>query len=276
MHGIQASGHDGVDVAAARSSQPFSGIGTAIDAGVDAAMHDALPIREHEAPAAAPTTGIVRVITGHYGSGKTEFAVSLAMRLAAAGRGVALCDLDIVNPYFRSREQADLMEAQGIRVISSKLGHVTTLDLPAISPAVREPIGDPALDVILDVGGDANGAKALVEFGRDIRHRGYEMLLVVNAYRPETPDVAAVLHQRAAIEESCGLSFTGLISNTHLMRETTRDDVLTGYALTKAVSERTGLPICYVSAIPAALDGLPDELHDVLLPIGLFMRPAWM
>lgn len=222
------------------------------------------------------TAPFVRVITGHYGSGKTEFAVSLAHQLAAEGRRVALGDLDIVNPYFRSRERAASMEAHGIRVISSSLGHNVTLDLPAISAEIRGPIWDPTYDVILDVGGDAVGANALAEFVNDITRRGYEMWCVVNAYRPGTADLAGVLDHLRSIERTAGMTFTGLISNTHVIRETTTDDVIAGYALTAEVSAETGLPIRYISAIPSALEGLPADIVGERLPIGLHMRDEWM
>ena len=111
---------------------------------------------------AFPRRGAVRVFTGHYGSGKTEVSVSLAMRLAAQGLTVALGDLDIVNPYFRSREQAEVMTAAGIQVISSSLGHNVTLDLPAVSPEVHIPLADPTCDVILDVGGNEVGVLSLI------------------------------------------------------------------------------------------------------------------
>ena len=220
--------------------------------------------------------GTVRIIAGHYGSGKTEVAVSLAMRLAAAGRTVALGDLDIVNPYFRSREQAAAMEAAGIAVHSSSLGHNLTLDLPAVSAAIRGPLVDTTCDAILDVGGNGVGAKVLVEFAADLRRRDYEMLLVVNAYRPETADVAGVIEQLRTIEAWSTLHCTGLISNTHLLRETTAADVLAGYRLTKAVSAQTGLPIAYVSAIGPALGGVSDHLEGERLPIGMYLRESWM
>lgn len=222
----------------------------------------------------------VRVVTGHYGSGKTEVSVSLAMRLAAQGVPVALADLDVVNPYFRSREQADLMTAAGIRVISSSLGHTITLDLPAVSPEVHIPLADPTCDVILDVGGNEVGVRVLAEFAADLRRRTAEVLLVVNAYRPETVDVAGVLHHLRAIEATSSLTVGGLISNTHVCRDTTVDDVVAGYRLTQAVSEQTGLPIRFVCGIPSALDGLADRLgapvEGELLPIGLYLRDAWM
>ena len=233
----------------------------------------------------ATESGLVRVITGHYGSGKTEVSVSLAMQLVAAGRRVALGDLDIVNPYFRSRERAAEMSAAGIDVISSTLGHELTLDLPSVSPRIRGPLADTGTDVILDVGGDQAGAKVLVEFRAALRQRGCRTLLVVNAYRPETRDVAGVLRHLDAIEAACGLSVDALVSNTHLCRETTVEDVLAGYRLTAAVSEAAGIPIDFVCAIPAALVGFDQQLaaecpdeprRGELLPIGLYLRDAWM
>lgn len=224
-------------------------------------------------PGTAPR---IHIIAGHYGSGKTEVAVSLALLMAERGRRVALGDLDIVNPYFRSREQAEVMEAAGVRVFSSSLGHSLTLDLPAVSAAIRGPLVDPTCDAILDVGGNGVGAKVLVEFVNDIARREHEVLLVVNAYRPETADTAGVLRQLHTIEAWSTLPCTGLISNTHLLRETTAQDVLAGYRLTEDVSARTGLPIRYVSALPEALAGIPDELPGERLPIGMHMRDIWM
>lgn len=176
-----------------------------------------------DAAASGPTP--VRVVAGHYGSGKTEFAVSLALREAARGRRVALIDLDVVNPYFRSREAATPLEAAGVWVISSSLGHVATVEIPAIAPEVRAPIADPARDVIVDLGGDDVGARVVVQIRADLRRRGYELLLVVNAHRPETRDAAGVRRHLERIEAATGLTASGLVSATHLLRETTAADV---------------------------------------------------
>lgn len=218
----------------------------------------------------------VLVVSGHYGSGKTEFAVSLAAQLATRGEKVAVGDLDIVNPYFRSRERAVELEQRGIRIISSSLGHNITQDLPAISAEIRGPIQDRTCHVILDVGGDSVGANALNEFTKDIERRGYEMLLVLNAYRPETGSVPGVLKHIEAIQKASHLTFGGIVVNTHMVRQTTAEDVLAGYELATQVSEASGLPIRYISAIPAALEGLPDDLVGERVPVGLFMREAWM
>lgn len=198
------------------------------------------------------------------------------MKLAEEGHKVALGDLDIVNPYFRSRERAEAMEAKGIRVISSALGHNLTLDLPAVSAEIRGPMADLETEVILDVGGDSVGARAVVGFVNDIKARGYEMFLVINAYRPETKDLAGVLRHLEAIEYTTKLKFTGLIVNTHLVWDTTADDVMAGVKLAREVVAATGLPIRYVSAIPSALADLPADVEGEKLPIGMYMRDAWM
>lgn len=224
----------------------------------------------------------VRVVAGHYGSGKSEFAVSLALRDAARGRRVALVDLDVVNPYFRSREHAAELAAAGVWVISSSLGHTAAIEIPAIPAQARAPIADPAWDVILDLGGDAAGAKVVVQFREEVRRRGYRLLIVVNAHRPETSDAEGVARHVAGIEAATGLAASGLVSNTHLLRETTTADVLAGLALCRAVAARTGLPITHVAAIPDALAGLPaDALLDRGRPIeavavGPHLRADWM
>nr|NLI51708.1 ATP-binding protein [Propionibacterium sp.] len=241
---------------------------------------DPRPAPAPDAAASGPTP--VRVIAGHYGSGKTEFAVSLALRDAARGRRVALVDLDIVNPYFRSRERAGLLEAAGVRVISSSLGHVATVEIPAIAPEVRAPIADPTTDVIVDLGGDDVGARVAVQLRADLRRRGYELLIVVNAHRPETRDAAGVLRHLDRIAAATGLTPSGLVSATHLLRETTPAHVLAGLALCREVAGLTGLPIRYVAAIPDALAGLPaGALLDRGRPIeavavGPHLREDWM
>lgn len=218
----------------------------------------------------------VKIVTGHYGTGKTEFAVSLAMNMAQKGEKVTLADLDIVNVYFRSRERSELLEAAGIHVISSSLGHESTLDLPAISAEIRGPIHDEKTQVILDVGGDMAGTNALVNFRKDVEESGYEMLYVINSHRPETKDLQGALKHLDGIEMVSGLKVTGLVVNSHFLRETTAEDILEGYALAQKVKEERGIPILYIAGIPSALEGLPQGLEGQHVKIGMYMREDWM
>lgn len=218
----------------------------------------------------------VKIVTGHYGTGKTEFSVSLAMKMAAEGKKVALADLDIVNVYFRSRERADLLEQAGIHVISSSLGHQSTLDLPAISAEIRGPIHDTTTEVILDVGGDMAGTNALVNFKKDVEESGYELLYVINSHRPETSTLEGALKHLDGIEMVSGLKVSGLVVNSHFLRDTTAQDILEGYALAQQVKEERGIPIRYISGIPSALADLPKDLEGEQVEVGMYMREDWM
>lgn len=219
----------------------------------------------------------IYIITGHYGSGKTEVAVNLAFKLQEEGQKVALGDLDIVNPYFRSRERADQLEAKGIQVVSSTLGHNSSLDLPAVSSEIRGPISSPDTEVILDLGGDMAGARAVTLFIDDIKKQNYEMYLVINPYRQETTDVKGVLKHLEQIEYATKLKVTGLISNAHMIWDTTAEDILHGLRLTRLVSEETGLPIVMVTGFQSELEKIVDEIGEIpTLHIGMYMRDAWM
>lgn len=218
----------------------------------------------------------IRIIVGHYGSGKTEFAVNYAMNLAKVQTNVALADLDVVNVYFRSREKAEMMEAHGIKVHSSALGHASNLDLPSISAGIMGPLQDETCQVILDVGGDSTGARALSSFKTIINFMGYDMFLVVNAYREETQTLEGVMDHVEKIEAQTGLKITGLINNTHLLRETTIDDVLKGQALVKSVSEKLNIPIKYISAIEKVAQTISSDVDGEIMPIKMYMREEWM
>lgn len=218
----------------------------------------------------------IRIIVGHYGSGKTEFAVNYAMKLVETESNVALADLDVVNVYFRSREKAKMMEDKGIKVISSAFGHDANLDLPAISAGIFGPLQDDECQTILDVGGDATGARVLAQFKQIINFKGYDMFLVVNANREETQTIEGVLRHIEEIERQTGFKVTGLVNNTHLLRETTLEEVLKGQALVKSVSDQTNIPIKYIGAIEKVAQTIPSDLDGEIMPIKMYMREEWM
>ena len=210
------------------------------------------------------------IVTGHYGSGKTEFAVNLAFRLAQEGHAVTLADLDIANPYFCSRERKQALTQEGIRVIISK---GADSDLPAINPEVYA-LFEPGVCGIIDAGGDAVGAQALGRFSQKIKCVPYELLCVVNFNRPETNTPQKAEAYLREIEYSARLSTTGLVNNTHLDHETTTHDILRGAELLEELSAMTRIPVKY-HAFEERFSGrlsLPPEQQFLMQ---LYMRKPW-
>lgn len=210
------------------------------------------------------------IITGHYGSGKTEFAVNFSLALAAAGHPVALADLDVVNPYFCSRERKAELERAGVRVI---LSNAASTDMPAVNPAVLS-LMEPGITGIMDVGGDAAGARVLGRFAEKIRGVAHEMFCVLNFRRPETATAKQALDYLRAIEHSAKLSVTGLINNTHLCGETRAEDILLGARLSEELSALTGIPLVY----HAAMRGLAKSIQvssGKLFPMDIYMKKPW-
>ena len=216
-------------------------------------------------------------VTGHFGSGKTEFAVSLAFALAArrGTEGLALCDLDIENPYFRSRERQDALRAAGVDVYSDPSDGRNGSELQTISAKIRAPLENENCRVILDCGGDGSGAMILRQFAKYFRSGDHRLLCIVNPNRPgtDTPEKAAA-HIRA-IESASGLSVTGLVSNAHFIHMTTADTVLEGWDFTKQVEALTAIPAlgaCCMRSLCPALDGCGFPVF----PIGMFMRDSYL
>ncbi len=223
----------------------------------------------------------VMVVTGHYGGGKTEFCVSLALSLAKHGFGpygkLALVDLDIANPYFRSRERRDLLEAAGVKVYGSAYGHEITAELPALGADIRAPLEDGDCRVIVDVGGNDSGAVVLNPFGKYFLPEDALFLIVVNANRPETRDLAGALEHLRAIERKTGRRIDGVVNNCHLLRQTDAACVEKGHALCRALCEQTGkLLWCDTYPAPIVPAGEVEGKYEYLLPLGMYMRPSWI
>ena len=223
----------------------------------------------------------ITVVTGHYGSGKTEFSVSLAMLLAEKGFGpyqrLGLCDLDIINPYFRSRERRKLLEEKGIPVYGSAYGHEVTAELPELAANVRAPLEDKGCRTIVDLGGNDSGAIVLNQFGNNFERNETLSLIVINANRPETRDIDGALRHLEAIERATGLHIDGVINNTHLLRETDAECIGKGHRLCERLCAETGRFI-WCDCYPA---GIVDEReiagqYEHLMPMGLYMRPTWL
>jgi len=212
------------------------------------------------------------IVVGNYGSGKTEVSVNLALRLVES-RKVRIVDLDIVNPYFRCREAREEMEAAGIEVIYPQ-GEYVSADLPIVLPEVKGALTPEDGVTILDVGGDDLGARVLSSLAEYVPPHEYSMLIVVNAKRPFTEDVAGCLRMRAEIEGASSLLVTGVISNTHLMDETTAETVRDGLALARDVAD-AGVIHLEFATVDRALAGEFADEDCPILPIGRRMLPPW-
>ena len=226
----------------------------------------------------------IRIIVGHYGSGKTEFAVNYAIKLSKevnAERKVAIADIDVVNPYFRSREKEEMLNGYNVESFSSVLKN-STLDLPAIAPDIVKPIYDQRYEYIIDVGGDDVGARVLGRMSDDIQKYEYDMFMVVNRNREYTDTAEKVIKYIRDIESRSNLKVTGLISNTHLLRETTPEDIEQGILLVKEVQKQTGIPIRYVTYWDKKEELGKTVSHNLkysefdIMPISMIMREEWM
>jgi len=217
----------------------------------------------------------ITVIAGHYGSGKTEFAVNLALYQATQRKGVMLLDLDIVNPYFCSREREQQLIDAGVEFIAPS-PQCRTADVPALPAEVNKIFAVKEGHAILDVGGDGAGAKVLSRYMPQLTACGYDMWLVLNANRPQTSTADKALEYIKMIESASRLKVTGIVNNTHLCGFTTAGEVKRGSELAHELCAKTGLPlICSVAN--KALVGEPEcqELTEPVFPIDIQMKKPW-
>jgi hypothetical protein len=216
------------------------------------------------------------ILVGGFGSGKTEVAVNLTRYLASSQASpVAIADLDLVNPYFRSREAQKEMEELGIRVIAPRGGNFYA-DLPILLPEIKGAIEKNEGKLVLDVGGDAQGSRALGSINDTFMANSYEMIMVLNSRRPFTSDVAGSIKTMDRIEAVSHLKFSGLVSNSHMIDETTADVIEEGYQLACSVSKETGLPIKFISAKIDVLKQIDlSTFRCPILPLVRSMLKPW-
>jgi len=218
----------------------------------------------------------ILTIVGGYGSGKSEVSVNLAAHMARRGTSsVTIADLDIVNPYFRSREAIEALDRLGIRSIVP-MGGQQHADLPIVLPEVKGAIEHNEGILILDVGGDDVGSRVLSSLTDAFPQNDYEMLLVLNANRPFTETVANCMKLIGEIEEASRLKVTGLISNTHLLEDTTPEIVYAGMRLAREVSKAASVPIIFCSSTTAVAQELSEEEIDVpMLELERMLLKPW-
>lgn len=203
------------------------------------------------------------ILCGHYGTGKTNVAVNLALSMAGQGQPVTVADLDIVNPYFRTLDSAAAFEEAGIRLICSRFAN-TNVDIPSLPPDLYAITDDKSHRVVIDVGGDDSGAMVLGRLAPAIlRENDYEMLLVVNRYRPLTPDIPSTVEVMREIEAAAGLRFTGIVNNSNLGMETTAADVLASADYAVGVAAAAGLPLVATTVEERLYPELCEQILDL-------------
>lgn len=213
------------------------------------------------------------VITGHYGSGKTNLAVNLALDYAKQGEQVTIVDLDIVNPYFRTADYKKLFDEYGIRLIAPPYAN-SNLDIPVLSAEVYSVFAQDKGRTIFDVGGDDAGAVALGMFRSHFESVGYDMLYVINRYRylTRTPQEACELLPE--IEAASRLKATGAANCSNLARETTAQDILASNEFADEVCKSLKLPLVCTAVDRAIAAGLQDKVPQCY-PVDIYVKTNW-
>ena len=188
------------------------------------------------------------LFAGHYGSGKTNIVVNYALHLAGEGKKVCIADLDIVNPYFRTKDSAQVLKDAGVHLISPTFAN-TNVDLPALPAEAYRLVTDKSIYGIMDIGGDDRGAYALGRYVPAMKEEGnYRMVFVANCYRPLTRTPKEALEVMREIENACGLTFTDIVNNSNLASETTPETILASKDYMERLSQLSGLPIWMTTA----------------------------
>lgn len=205
----------------------------------------------------------INILCGHYGSGKTNIAVNLALRIKKNKENVALADLDIVNPYFRAEDSRHLMEENGIRMICSDYAN-SNVDIPALPQEIYAITDDKSLNTVIDVGGDDRGAYALGRLSPSIlADKDYNMLMVINKFRPLTPTPEDTIEVMREIETACGIPFTGIINNSNLGAITTEGDVIKSVDYAVQTAKMANLPLVFTSVNEGIYDKLEGKIDSL-------------
>lgn len=216
----------------------------------------------------------ITIFAGHYGSGKTNIAVNYALMAASTKENVVIADLDIVNPYFRTKDADSVLEANGVRLVSSPYAN-TNVDTPALPAEAYTVIHNPSVTAVIDVGGDDRGALALGRYSPSIVEEGnYEMLFVINKHRYLTADATSAVEIMREIETAASMKFTGIVNNSNLGEETTAQTVLNSIEYAQEVSRLSGLQVRMTTVKKALLSELEGKIEN-LFPIDLYVRQSW-
>jgi len=212
----------------------------------------------------------VTFLTGYYGSGKTEVAINLAIQKQIQ----AIVDLDVINPYFRTREMEVILKENGIETISSDMDSKMHLDMPFVSKRIYNPLYNDKTRVIYDLGGSDQGAKLMRQFDDYKEDMDYDLFVVINIFRPETDHEDEIVKLINRIEGTSGFKVTGLINNSNLLKDTTIEDIQKGQRVVEKVSEKLNLPIIYTSYWNE-IDDTDFNVSNEVLKLKLYFRKNW-
>ena len=216
----------------------------------------------------------INIFTGHFGSGKTEVAVNFALNSASKTKNVAIVDLDIVNPYFRTADAKSELEKKGIWVVTPMYAN-TNVDVPALPPEMNTLFEKKDYNVILDIGGDDLGAKVLARYKDELISQGYCMYFVVNTKRPMTDTDEKLEHMIYEIESSSGLKVTKLVNNTNLLEQTNVEVVVEGHRIIKRISDKLDIPIGFVSGFVDLISGVEKEIDVEVFSLKKLIKLPW-
>ncbi len=213
-----------------------------------------------------------QIFAGRIGSGKTEIAINVAIKMNEEGIKNTLFDMDIVKPYVRIRDLKETLIPQYHLNIVAPPDITRTLDLPIFPKFIVGKLMEKGTEKILDVGGDPYGAGAIAQFREVMPEGSYNFLFVVNTRRPETSTKDEILKAMAVVQNASRMKITGIVFNTNLRWETTEETLLKGFDIVKSVSDETGLPIVF-GCVDAERKELADKLDIPILPLKLFVNP---
>jgi hypothetical protein len=217
----------------------------------------------------------VTLFAGHYGSGKTNLAVNYALKLAGSGLKTLIADLDIVNPYFRTRDSQTELDEAGIRIIVSPYAN-SNVDVPALPDEMYAVTDDKSYHCVIDVGGDDRGALALGRLSPALREENdFDMLFVVNFYRPLTRDWKSALTVMREIELASGMRFTGIVNNSNLGQLTKAEDVAATDAQARELATQSGLKLLTTTVKEELAAKTLDSIENIT-PIRLHFRGDWV
>ena len=216
----------------------------------------------------------ITIFSGHYGSGKTTAAVAYAKKLREQHEKVMIVDIDLINPYYRTKDAQEELDALGITVVSPTYAN-TNIETPSLPAGVMAAFSQKDTYVVFDAAGDDDGAVVLSRYFMEFSQEEYDFFLVINSKRPLTRDKESIIMYKEDIECASRLKFTALVNATNISYETTLSDILEGEEITNQVSKESGIPNRYTFVWEELYDSLPDEVASKAICVELFHKKPW-